>query len=181
MRKLAIAGIALIVGVAGGYATATNNLNTAGQRTVPGSALWQELDPTEEPGMLPYSTGRFLADRQLPPPVSLHQYFRSHDEDGNRLRGDCAYVLEGIVPPARWWTIAATDGSWRTLAESSVAVSGQTFLNKDGSMRLTLSPFPVSGNWLKVPNETYQLVIALHDVADETENLILPTIRKGRC
>jgi hypothetical protein len=182
MQKVVTALLAIAIGIGGGYASAAYSLRSAAERGVPGNTHWKELDASEELGLLPYAAGRFLANGQLPPPVSVRQFFRRADEDGSTLRGDCAYVLEGKVPPARWWTVAATDSSLRSLNANTVAVAGQTFAAADTSMRIIFSPSPAPGNWIKVPDQTYQLVMTLHDPTDEQDtDLALPTVRKGRC
>ncbi len=182
MRKLLYAGLAVVGGMALGLASAINQLNQAGESPVVGSENWIELDPAAANSVLPYSLGRFLGSGQVPPSFSIRQFTRLRDEDGNALRGDCAYVLEGRIPAGRWWTLAATDGDGRVVSSNSVVVSGQVFRNAEGVVRVSFAPWPVSGNWVKVDSGTYQLVLALHDSLDEEDKPVtLPVVRKGSC
>jgi hypothetical protein len=182
MQKLIYAALAVIGGIAIGLGSAAVRLSDAGSIAVPGNNAWAELDPASGNDVLPYSIGRYLGSGQVPPSVTIRQFKRTRDEEGNALRGDCAYVLEGKVPPARWWTLAATDEEGRVVGDQSVIVAGQAFRDAEGMMRVSFAPWPVSGNWVHVGSGTYSLMLSLHDGQDEDETpLTLPVVRKGRC
>jgi hypothetical protein len=182
MRKLIYAALAVFGGIAIGLGSAVMRLADAGSVAVPGNDAWLELDPASANDVLPYSLGRYLGSGQVPPSFTIRQFARTRDEDGNSLRGDCAYVLEGKIPPARWWTLAATDGDGRAVSPNSVIVAGQAFRDTEGTMRVTFAPWPVAGNWVHVESGTYSLILALHDSQDDEEKpVVLPVVRKGRC
>jgi hypothetical protein len=182
MRKLVYAALAVVGGIVIGIGSAAMRLSGAGSIPVTGNNAWQELDPASGNDLLPYSIGRYLASGQVPPSFSIRQFTRTRDEEGNALRGDCAYVLEGKVPAARWWTLAATDEDGRVVSPKSVVVAGQAFRDAEGTMRVSFAPWPVSGNWVHVTSGTYAMMLSLHDGQDDDEkSLTLPVVRKGRC
>jgi hypothetical protein len=181
MRKLVFAFLSLVVGVAVGLFSAIYRMNDAGAVPVSGSAGWVEYDPAATADILPYAFSRLLIGGQVPPSNSLRQFMRRIDEDGNGLRGDCAFFLEGSLPAARWWTISATDGDGRVMLPKSTIAAGQTLLDDRGSMLVTFAPWPISGNWIAVGPGSYNVVLTLHDAAEEDDTIKLPTIRKGRC
>jgi hypothetical protein len=182
MRKLIYALMAIGGGVVMGLGSAIFRLSDAGETIVPGNEAWSELDPSKANDVLPYGLGRYLGAGQVPPSLTIRQFMRVRDEDGNSLRGDCAYVLEGKVPPARWWSLAATDADGRAVSPTSVIVAGQALRDSENLLRVTFAPWPVSGNWVRVESGSYRLVLALHDgVDDEEKPVTLPVVRKGRC
>jgi hypothetical protein len=182
MRKLIYAALAVVGGLAIGLGSAVMRLSEAGSVAVPGNTAWVELDPASGNEMLPYALGLYLGAGQVPPSFTVRQFKRIRDEEGNALRGDCAYVLEGKVPPARWWTLAATDAQGRVVNPQSVIVAGQAFRDAEGAMRVSFAPWPIAGNWVRVDSGTYGLMLALHDVQDDDDKPVtLPVVRKGRC
>ena len=58
---------------------------------------------------------------------ALYFYLRK-DEHGRPLRGECSYVLTGIEPPGRWWSLTAygTDGFLIREAEGRFSVAAKT-------------------------------------------------------
>lgn len=68
-------------------------------------------------------------------------YLRNVDDDGARLQERCAYVIEGEVPDARWWSVtlyaddyylAQNSDDAHSVDASGIAVSG------DGRWRATI-------------------------------------------
>ncbi len=181
MRKIVSAALAIGSGVAIGLGSALTYLGSAGLSAVLDNPNWVEADVSTETTALPYALGHYLLEGVMPPPNSLRQFTRSRDEDGNTLRGDCVFVLEGNISTARWWTVAATNSNGTALNAQSVLAAGQALSSADGRFKISFASSPVAGNWIKVPSSAYTLAITLHDATDEEESLKLPTIRRGNC
>lgn len=72
-------------------------------------------------------------------------YLRVNDDDGNALREDCAYVLEGEVPDARWWSVTLYAGDYFLAQNGDDAHSidaSRATIGDDGRWRATIQPEP---------------------------------------
>lgn len=74
------------------------------------------------------------------------------DETGAALSGRCAYGISGSTPPARFWTLGIETADGRPL---NPPLRVPTHLNSwttlraaDGTFRIRIGAFPVSGNWI---------------------------------
>jgi hypothetical protein len=178
MQTIAKTAIATISGVAIGLVSALVKLDSAGSHAVIGHANWQEIDVSANALQLIYALGHFQVAGQVPPSTSLRQLQRLRDEDGNRLSASCVFVLEGKIPKARWWTIAATSDA--TTVDENVISSGQAITDADGLLRVSVARSPVAGNWIIPPDGRYAIVLTLHDPVD-VQTMVLPLVRQGRC
>jgi len=98
-----------------------------------------------------------------------------YDEAGRRLRTNCRYQLEGMIPEARFFTLYAIDSDRRP----QKAVNGLPFIiNSDnalrrqtGDYRITIAAKPQSGNWLAIDRGDfaeaveYGLALTLYDTS----------------
>ncbi len=90
--------------------------------------------------------------------------WRDTATDGVTLRGDCMTTLEGTIPPARWWTIAAVDKDGVAEGARSVLSASAAVLEADGHIIVHLSAEPQPGNWIApASGGTYSLALTLHD------------------
>ncbi len=179
MGRLSFPAIALLAGVLLGVISAMNALSSVGLKPVTTTSKWSEWQLSGGNATLIYSLGHFLGDGQLPPPKSARYFVRSTDEDGNSLRVDCVYVVEGKVTPARWWTMSVAPAG--TLAPRSELSAGEAVLSQDSNLKVTISARPASGNWI-VPAERGGL--SLHFIVNEAvlgQDISLPTITKSGC
>ena len=85
------------------------------------------------------------------------------DDTGRALASDCAYLVTGPMPRARWWSLSAVGSGGE--AESDAAprhgiVSRQIVYDADQVFRVALSPETEAGNWIRPP-ETGELVLLL--------------------
>ncbi len=179
MGRFAFPAIALLAGVLLGVVSAMNALGSVGLKPVAPTSKWSEWQLNGASTTLVYSLGHFLGDGQLPPPKSARYFVRSLDEDGNSLRVDCIYVVEGKVTPARWWTMSVAPAA--TAAPRSELSAGEAVLSQDGNLKVTISARPAPGNWI-VPAGSGSL--ALHFIVNEPvlgQDVVLPTITKSGC
>ena len=115
-------------------------------------------------------------------------YSAARDSDGNRLEGNCTYLLSGRDPPTRWWSITAygTDdylipnpGKHYSISKNSVARGA------DGSFTATLSRAPAAQNWIALDDGRFSLTLRLYNpasgIAKDPAHVALPSIRKVSC
>jgi len=70
-------------------------------------------------------------------------YTTDHDNEGNTLRAECRYRIDGTPPPARWWSITAyaADHFLFANAERRYSISGENALLDDaGRFAALISP-----------------------------------------
>jgi len=112
------------------------------------------------------------------------------DDAGQTLDARCRYRVTGMTPPARGWSLGATDLAGRPL---QAAVERQSFSDAEivrgerGGMRIVLATTPESGNWLPLPaGGRFQLRLRLYDTpisshAGELRPEALPRIARIDC
>ena len=84
-------------------------------------------------------------------------YVARHDDAGRPLRSDCSYRVEGLPPPARWWSITAYaddlflfDAPNRQYSLNS----GTARLDASGRFALMTGPNAIEGlHWLPTPGQ----------------------------
>lgn len=111
------------------------------------------------------------------------------DADGHALVGRCDYVLAGLSPAARLWTLSATDEHARpaTTPIGRSHVDSRSLL-RDGHGRFEVAAAPQArpGNWLPTPpGGEFVLTLRLYDtpitLASDHALPGLPAIRRGAC
>lgn len=68
---------------------------------------------------------------------------RTRDDDGQLLRGDCRYTLQGRAPPARWWsvTLYAEDNYLARNGQNAPSIDATTVsVNPDGLWQAEVGP-----------------------------------------
>jgi hypothetical protein len=182
---------AVLLGLAGGLVSALWMVEGSypfGQRTAQAWTAWPELGSRD---IDPYARAILARNGDIPLAIGEGLAFHADTDDAGRaLTPDCVYTLEGITPPARYWTIALYDPQGR-LDPSPVArshtTSARILRDEEGNMRITLSREPQPGNWLIMPaTRPFQIVFRLYDTpVSGTLSWVtdgsLPTIRRGAC
>jgi hypothetical protein len=105
------------------------------------------------------------------------------------LDGRCTFVIAGMTPPARYWTVTLYDPQGRLVANALDRhdfTSGEIVRDLDGRFAITAAPLARSGNWLPTGGiERFVLVWRLYDTpigvaTRTTREGPMPTIvRKG--
>ncbi|WP_127145628.1 DUF1214 domain-containing protein [Pelagibacterium montanilacus] len=97
------------------------------------------------------------------------QFVANEDSSGDPLDRACHYALEGSVPTADFWTLAATtpQGAIVSAAPETMALhSDRLALDRDGSVNVHVSPSLAPGNWLEIDGDgAFQLILTLYDAA----------------
>ena len=119
-------------------------------------------------------------------------YVARADDSGAPLRAECHYRIEGVVPPARWWSITAYAGDLFLVPNASgrYSINGSTArLDAKGGFGLVTGPAQPDGPdfWLPTPtNGPLVLTLRLYNpdasVAAAPASLLAPSIsRIGAC
>jgi len=111
------------------------------------------------------------------------------DEDGEPLRPECDYVIEGGDLPARWWSITAYDKDHFLIPNAMNRYSyNMKNLRRDekGRYKIHLSQTPKDENWLPAAKEgTMSLTLRAYNpapaLAENMGSADLPKIRKAGC
>ena len=111
------------------------------------------------------------------------------DEDGQPLRAECDYIIEGVDLPARWWSITAYDKDHFLIPNASNRYSyNMKSLRRDerGHFRIYLSQTPKDLNGLPAAKEgTVSLTLRAYNptpaLRENMGNAGLPKIRKVDC
>ena len=179
MRILNSSTIFIVIGLALGFGSALYSLDSWGMRPVSDYPGWKEWRLAQKDQMLPYAIGHFLAAGSVPTPNSTRYYVRSVDDDGNGLRGDCKFSIEGPAVVARWWSLSIQNTA--TQSEHSVLSAGRTVLDNNRELRATIALRPESGNWLQPPNTAAFTLVYIVSEAEKDAFIVLPRVKKVSC
>lgn len=118
------------------------------------------------------------------------QFTAAMDSAGAKLSSGCTYDIAGITPPARFWTLYATnpnDQPMKTDPELPSAINAWTVLRQpDSSFVIHVSPVAQPDNWLATRRVgAFKLVLTLLDTPTAGSSglidLAMPTIVKTGC
>ncbi len=185
-KILVTVSIALVGGIGSAYLAVDRgrlfNAVTLGQWTAYPSAGTPDADPYSaatlaRTGQVPLGAGEGLV------------FFGDTDSQGNALTGACDYRITGETPPARLWTLTATDTSGRLIANSAgrTSLDSRALLrNTDGSFSVAVSRYARPGNWLPLGEAgRVVFVLRLYDTPLTTgtglADLSMPEIIRGDC
>jgi len=139
----------------------------------------------------PYTMAKVSRDGTIPLGATEGLAFEaSADNAGEPLTLNCDYVISGITPPSKLWTLAAyTRAGEQTTAPSGgipALHSGRMLRFSDGSFRVSVSSKPKPGNWLAVSgNGPFYFVLRVYDTpVTSTSGLVspqMPNIIKQDC
>ena len=117
-------------------------------------------------------------------------FYARSDDTGRVLDGRCDFLLSGITPQARYWTLALYDLQGKLVPNSMQRygfTSQEIIRRSDGSFDLSVGPRARPGNWLPTGAiERYVLVLRLYDtpvgVATRTgSDAPMPAIAERGC
>ena len=116
-------------------------------------------------------------------------YIAFADDNGEPLRPECDYILEGGDLPARWWSITAYDKDHFLIPNDLDRYSyNMKNLRRDeqGRFKIHLSRTPKEGNWLPAAKEeTMSITLRAYNPAPALQENMgsaeLPKITKVEC
>lgn len=139
----------------------------------------------------PYAQAELARSGAVPMSASEGLGFTATTDDtGYRLLRTCTYRLSGGVPPARFWTLTATDRDGHSIdAAGQRSAFSSTTVVRDAAGRFTIEVGPEArpGNWLALSGDgPLTLTLRLYDtpltgnIAD-VAGAALPGIARGPC
>ncbi len=120
----------------------------------------------------PYTLARVTSDSTVPLGAAEGLAFETtRDDNGQLLKLECNYLLEGNTPKARLWTLTPyrQDGDKIRPANSSNRIphhTNSTHLLRftDGTFQIAIGPSRAPGNWLATHGQgAFRLVLRLYD------------------
>lgn len=191
LRSVVVVVIALAIAIGGGAWSvlfALDRFDGAGGVTI---GPWTTFPSFGTPDANPYAKARFALEGGLVLGQAEGITFTAvRDDAGRPLLASCAYVVEGAVPSARFWTLHATDAKGLPVASvgrSRAAIESLSLLRApDNTVRVDIGSVPAPGNWMAVSGTgDMRLVLTLYDTPISGEagvmELALPRIRRGDC
>lgn len=118
------------------------------------------------------------------------QFQADTDDAGDRLTPRCTYAIDGLTPPARFWTLYAANQDMVPLAPAQYlpqAFNAWNVLRRaDGSFRVLISARAQPGNWLALnEGQPFRLVMTLLDTPTAGSSGLLeirmPKLEKVSC
>lgn len=94
-------------------------------------------------------------------------FYARTDDAGNPFDGRCTFVLSGMTPAARYWTLTLYDPEGRLVANTVDRhgfTSAELLRDVDGRFAINVGPRARAGNWLPSGGiEHFVLVLRLYD------------------
>jgi hypothetical protein len=152
---------------------------------------WTAFPDLGTPQADPYSKARVAREGALALGRAEGLAFvAQQDSDGETLRRECEYRIEGPVPSARFWTLHATDTADAVIGSgkrrASAFHSYELLRRVDNSVSLSIGARPSPGNWLALSGTgrmTLNLTFYDTPIASSTgvADVKLPAIIKVGC
>lgn len=191
LKTALLIAFTLAVAIGGGAASVWYALQAregVGAVTIGG---WTAYPENGTPESDPYSRARVAREGLLALGRAEGLAFvAQRDSNGDGLRRNCRYTIEGTVPPARFWTLYAADEAMAAIAtgtrRANALNSFQLLHQPDSSLAISISSRPSPGNWLRVTGAgPMYFVLTLYDtpIASSTgvADVELPQILKAGC
>jgi hypothetical protein len=174
---LVVLTIGLTLGGASAWYSIQRNLGIGGIQAGP----WTAWPFAGGAAADPYTMAKVARDGTIPLGATEGLAFEaSRDNSGDPLILNCDYLISGITPPSKLWTLAAysRDGDQiRAPSGGNPALhSGRLLRFSDGSFRVLVSSRPQPGNWLAVSGEgQFYFVLRVYDTpVTSTSGLVTP-------
>ncbi|HTV36970.1 MAG TPA: DUF1214 domain-containing protein [Xanthobacteraceae bacterium] len=156
--------LAAVIGLGATWFTLTRGI-AFGSLTIGAWTAWpksgsQDIDP--------YAHAAISRDGELPVGIGDGVAFIAKTDDaGHPLDGRCTFLLNGMTPPARFWTVTLYSPTGLLVAN---AINRHGFTSEeivrgaDGRFTIALAPQARPGNWLPTGGiEHFVLVWRLYD------------------
>jgi hypothetical protein len=189
-RSVLKAVTCLFFGCIAGIASAQWLVERSATAMPAGDGAWNAWISAHRGGANPYVNAHHVLLGRLPPPAGQEIVFETErDEQGGALSADCAYVVRGRAPGARWWqlAIAGTDGALPGVSDGRAAMisSAHVIGEPDGSFRIAILRDPSPGNWIS-PGElsSFKLYLKIKPGlgnAEAASIIALPRVERGAC
>jgi hypothetical protein len=152
---------------------------------------WTAWPKSGSPDIDPYARATIARTGALPVGVGDGVAFYAHtDNAGNVLDGRCTFVVGGMTPAARYWTVTLYDAQGRLVANTIDRhgfTSAEILREADGRFAITIGPRARPGNWLPSGGiEQFVLVWRLYDTPIGVASLTtkegpMPSVERKSC
>lgn len=138
----------------------------------------------------PYSAAIFARLGRVPLASGEGVAFIAREtSEGRPLRPGCTYLISGLTPSARLWTLTSADGEARLVPVPMGRLyldSTQILRKPDGSFDIIASARPAPGNWLPTgQGDGLSFILRLYDAPITTGSslagLTMPAITEVSC
>lgn len=150
---------------------------------------WHVTPKAGTPEADPYA--RAVAARLGALPLALADglaVIADRDSAGRRLDGRCTYRVSGAMPPARFWTLTATDAEFRPVVGEGMRqgfTSYEIVRRAEAPDEIVVAPQARPGNWLPSGAAAdLRLILRLYDTPIATtisSGTTLPAITLAGC
>jgi hypothetical protein len=116
----------------------------------------------------PYARANIARTGELPTGMGDGVAFYARGDDArNSFDGRCTFVISGMTPAARYWTITLYDPDGKLVANAidrHSFTSDEIVRNNSGNFAITVAPLARPGNWLPTGGvDKFVLVLRLYD------------------
>jgi hypothetical protein len=129
----------------------------------------------------PYARASIARNGELPIGTGDGIAFYAHTDDaGDNLDGRCSFVISGMTPTARYWTLTLYDPNGRLVANTIDRhdfTSEEIVRNVDGSFAIAVAPRARPGNWL--PSGGIERFILAWRLYDTPIGVAMRTTKEG--
>ena len=142
-------------------------------------------------GADPYTMAKVSRDGTIPLGATEGLAFEATiDDSGAALNFECSYVISGITPPSKLWTLAVYDIRGNPAEPSfggkSAIHSGKILRFPDGSFKISVGTNPMPGNWLSANGKgEFYFVLRVYDTpvtsTSGSINPQMPSIIRQEC
>ena len=151
---------------------------------------WQAWSRVGRSTADPYTRAHIARSGRLPVMSKSVLYFTTvRDSNGSKIDSECDYLIAGNDPGRGWWSVAAYDGAGNLMAnpaERYTFNADNVLRDPNGRFQISLSKFPMPGNWLPVDSDyqvrlIFRLYLNLKDQETRDQTLDLPNITRVAC
>jgi hypothetical protein len=175
----------LLCGLVSGWASALYFIDDLGSAVASPNGHWRMWNLGAGTSSNPYAVAHFLLAGQVPPAQSLFRiYTSSRDDDGNRLRSECVYMVSASSLPARWWSLSVEPSDIPDNASTPVITSDEIARGLDGSMIIAVARHPIPGNWVRPGHDgniELQMLVSNDGGSQEASSVVLPAVQRVGC
>jgi hypothetical protein len=156
--------VAAAVGLGATWLTLTRGV-AFGSLTIGAWTAWPKSGSVD---IDPYARANIARTGELPTGMGDGVAFYARTDDTrNSFDGRCTFVISGMTPAARYWTITLYDPEGKLVANTidrHSFTSDEIVRDGGGSFAITVAPLARPGNWLPTGGvDKFVLVLRLYD------------------
>jgi hypothetical protein len=184
--KRALGGtLYMVAGGLIGIATAIVSVDYLGSSPLTPGSNWRSFGVAADSPAAFYANAHYLLGGRLPPaPGQQQEMTASRDSDGNLLSAGCNYLVTGDEWNHVWWSIATASEAGVMPRVETMLTGDSVVYEADGSLRITVSAGPATGNWIRPPSaRNFILIFTAAGESGLSRQEPLPdlTVSKGDC